>query len=391
MVSERQLDSFASFEDFRKAAKRRLPRFLYDYVEGGAGDEITLASNVHDLAAYCLTPLALRDVSNVTTDVTVLGTRLSMPVMLGPIGSLGLFWRKGEQEAIQAARRAGISACLSSFSMASPEEVCLSDVPGGSFQLYALKDRERMDSLLERLSSNGTKTLFVTVDTSVSGVRDRDARNGLRRLNRPGPKLVMDMLSHPRWLADMACSLPLQMFLARDWPDAGRNYFEQASFLAGQIDSSFDISALKWLRKTWQGTLVVKGILTPFDARMVADCGADGIVVSNHGGRQLDSVPSTIGALADIVETVGKEVEILVDGGFRRGTDTLKALTAGASAVLLGRTYVYALAAAGSAGLDRMLDSHRTELKAAMALSGMTSVSQCGIHGDGSIKLADEN
>lgn len=374
-------ERIANIDDYRRAAGRRLPRLLFDYLEGGASGEVTLAANLSDLRRIRLRPTVLRDVSSVSLACGFLGAHHSMPLMLGPIGSLGAFRAGGEAAAFRAARAAGIPACLSSFSVTAPE-MLLDRMPAeNAFQLYVLKDRGRTEALLDRVARAGFGTLVVTVDTAVSGVRERDVRNGLRRLSRPGPSIIADFLCHPLWLADMVRSRPLTMFLADGWPEAGRTYMEQAGFLAGQLDPSLTWHDLEWLRRRWPGKLVVKGVLTAEDARRSAGCGAQAVVVSNHGGRQLDGVCSTIGALPSIVEAVAGTVEILFDGGVRRGGDVAKALALGASACLLGRAYAYGLVAAGEAGVADVLRLLSDELQVTLALMGMSGISGLGAAG----------
>lgn len=277
-------------------------------------------------------PTSPGSVADRRLDADFLGARHALPLMLGPVGSLGLFRAGAESAAFRAARTACIPACMSSFAVIRPETLMPLLGPGAAFQLYVLKDRDRTEAILERVAACGAETLFVTVDTLVSGIRERDIRNGLRVLSRPGARMIADFLAHPIWLADMVRAYPIQMTLAEGWPEAGRSYLAQAAFLAGQIDPSFDESGLAWLRSRWRGRLVVKGILTATDALRCVDLGADGIVVSNHGGRQLDCVSSSIAALADIAPALAGRTEILFDGGIRRGGDVVKALALGASA-----------------------------------------------------------
>lgn len=370
----RRFDHLASWEDYRRRSRRRLPRLLFDYIEGGASAETTLAANRADFARLTLRPAVMRDVSTVDLRARLLGHDSAMPVMLGPVGSLGAFRRHGERAAFRAAAASGITACLSSFSIAPPEGL-LDPMPAGhGFQLYVLRDRGRTAALLDRVAAAGFKTLVVTVDTAVSGVRERDIRNGLRRLTRPGPALLADFATHPAWLLDMARAHPLTMFLARDWPEAGRGYMAQAAFLGGQIDASLGWSDLDWLRSHWSGRIVAKGVLTPEDAVQAVEGGASGIVVSNHGGRQLDGAISTIRALPAIARAVGDRTEVLLDGGIRRGGDVVKALALGASGCLLGRAYVHALVAGGEAGLTAWLATLKAEMTATLALMGVTSI-----------------
>ncbi len=370
-MNEARLARFASAGDFRLAARRRLPRILFDYLDGGAGGETTMAANVADLARIELVPRALRDVSVRSLEATFLGARHALPVMLGPVGSLGLFRAGGEAAAFRAAHEAGIPACLSAFAVTRPE-----GLPTGAdaFQLYVLRDRGRTEAILDRVAAAGFRTLFVTVDTAVSGIRERDLRNGLRRLARPDLRILADLARHPRWCAGMARDGLPTMMLAEGWPEAGRGYLVQAAFLASQIDPGFDRNGLEWLRARWPARLAVKGVMCAEDARIAVDCGADAVVVSNHGGRQLDGAGSTIRALPAVAEAVAGRAEVLFDGGIRRGSDVLKALMHGADACLLGRAYAYAVAAAGEAGLRTLFRLIAAELEAATALCGMTSM-----------------
>lgn len=366
----------AGTEDFRHAARRRLPQIFFDYIDGGASAETTLKANITDLGRLRLRPQVLRNVADRRLDADFLGARHALPLMLGPVGSLGLFRADGESSAFRAARTAGIPACMSSFAVTSPEILMPLLGPGAAFQLYVLKDRDRTEAILERVAACGVEILFVTVDTPVSGIRERDIRNGLRVLSRPNARMIADFLAHPFWLADMIRASPIQMTLAEGWPEAGRGYLAQAAFLAGQIDPSFDESGLAWLRSRWRGRLIVKGVLTAADALRCVDHGADGIVVSNHGGRQLDDVSSSIAALADIAPALAGRTEILFDGGIRRGSDVIKALALGASACLLGRAYVYGAAAYGETGVLGVLASLRAEMDTALALMGMKTIDE---------------
>ncbi|WP_347312840.1 alpha-hydroxy acid oxidase [Defluviimonas sp. SAOS-178_SWC] len=370
----RRRDNLLTAEDFRRAARRRLPRLFFDYIDGAAGDEITARRNADAFAEIALHPRALRDVSDRTLAARFLGSSFDLPLMLGPIGSLGMFRAGAETDAVRTAHRFGIPLCLSAFAMTAPEDMPEPPRPGDAWQLYVLKDRGRTGAIMDRIAEAGFDTLFVTVDTAVSGLRERDIRNGLRRITRPNAAMLADMALHPRWLLDFARIWPPQMGVARDWSGAGRSYLEQAAFLAGQIDPSFDGRGLDWLRARWKGRLVVKGILHPDDARLCLDAGADALVVSNHGGRQFDGAPATISALPAIAEAVAGRIGVLLDGGIRRGGDVVKALTLGADACLLGRAYAFALAAAGEAGLVALLGHFRAEIDTSTALLGKVSV-----------------
>jgi isopentenyl diphosphate isomerase/L-lactate dehydrogenase-like FMN-dependent dehydrogenase len=371
-----RLRRMAGVEDFRRAARRRLPRIFADYIEGGASGEVTLAANTADFDRILLRPRVLRDVSLRDLSATFLGARHALPLMLGPVGSLGLFRAGAEAAAFRAAAAAGIPACLSSFAVTRPEALAPVVGEAAAFQLYMLKDRDRTEAMLDRVARAGFGTLFVTVDTAVSGIRERDIRNGLRQMARPDLRMLADFARHPRWLADMARAHPFGMALAEGWAEAGRGYLAQAGFLAGQIDPALDGPALSWLRERWRGRLIVKGVQAPEDALECAGRGADGIVVSNHGGRQLDGVPSSIAVLAPIAQALAGRIEVLFDGGIRRGGDVAKALALGASACLLGRAYVWGAAAAGEAGVREVLAALAAELDATLALLGLRSLAE---------------
>lgn len=382
-----RLRRMAGVEDFRRATRRRLPRLFADYIEGGASGEVTLAANTADFDRIALRPRVLRDVSARDLSADFLGARHALPLMLGPVGSLGLFRAGAEAASFRAAAAAGIPACLSSFALTPPEALVPVLGDGAAFQLYVLKDRGRTAAILDRAAAAGYGSLFVTVDTAVSGTRERDIRNGLRRLSRPGPRMLADFATHPRWLADMARIHPVRMALAEDWPEAGRGYLAQAAFLAGQIDPALDLTGLVWLRDRWRGRLVVKGVQTPEDALQCVDCGGDGIVVSNHGGRQLDGVESSLRALGPVARSVAGRIEVLFDGGIRRGGDIARALALGASACLLGRAYVWGAADAGEAGVSAVLAALSAELDATLALLGLRSVAELRAAGPEVLRL----
>lgn len=377
-MHQSQLRRLASVEDFRRAARRRLPRIFADYVEGGASGEVTLAANTADFERIGFRPRVLRDVATRDLSTDFLGGHHALPLMLGPVGSLGLFRAGAETAAFRAAAAAGVPACLSSFAVTRPETLAPVLGEASAFQLYVLKDRGRTEAILDRIAASGFGSLFVTVDTAVSGIRERDIRNGLRQLSRPDLRMLADFASHPFWLADMARVHPAGMALAEGWPEAGRSYLAQSGFLAGQIDPALDWAALSWLRDRWKGRLVVKGIQTPEDALECAGRGVDGIVVSNHGGRQLDDVPSTIRALGPVVDAVGDQLEVLVDGGIRSGLDVVKALALGARACLIGRAWAWAVAGGGQAGVEHVLRTIRGEMEVAMSLTGAPTIDDLG-------------
>lgn len=373
-MREARLSRMASVADFHRAAQGRLPKMFFDYIEGGASGEVTLAENTADFDRMRFRPRVLRDVSGRDLSASFLGGVHALPLMLGPVGSLGLFRAGAEAASFSAASEAGVPACLSSFAITRPETLAPILDRSSGFQLYVLKDRDKTLEILDRVAAAGFGSLFLTVDTAVAGIRERDMRNGLRQLTTPDLGMMADFARHPRWLVDMLRIHPVCMGLADKWPQAGRGYLAQAAFLASQIDPALDWPMLRWLRAHWKGRLIVKGIQTPEDALQCAEHGVDGIVVSNHGGRQLDGTGSALAALGPIARAVGDTMDVLFDSGIRRGGDIAKALALGASACLLGRAYVYGVTAAGEKGVTAVLSRLRAELDVTLALIGLCSI-----------------
>lgn len=357
----------------RAQAQRRLPRILFDYLEGGALTETTLRANETDFAKLQLEQRVLAGPITPSLKTKMLGRPRSLPFMLGPVGLLGLYSGDGELKAARAAAKAGIPFCLSSFSIASVTRLTKQVESQPVFQLYMLKDRALSASMLEQAQAAGVETLFLTVDCAVTGIRERDIRNGFRSRTRLSPGLALRLLRKPRWC--------LSLLRHGKWKIealAGQKAFKggilaQAAALSSQIDPSINWDDLTWLRTQWKGKIILKGILHPEDAFWAQQVGMDGIIVSNHGGRQLDGAGSTISRLAEIV-AAAPELEILVDGGFRRGADILKAIALGASGVLLGRATAYALAAQGEAGVSAMIATLTKEMETAMVLMGCSDI-----------------
>lgn len=362
----------ACVEDLRALARRRLPRVLFDYIDGGAYAEVTLARNVADLAAVTLRQRVLRDMSRLSTETSVLGTTLAMPVILGPVGFSGMYARRGEVQAARAARGAGVPFTLSTVGICDVEEVTAGAGVAPWFQLYVTKDRGHVRALLERAAAAGSDVLVLTVDLPTPGARYHDVRSGMRSSGlRVEMAKMIDGLRHPGWLRDVYLGGRPHRFgsLAGALP-AGSSYAEAWHWIGANFDASVTWADLDFIRAHWHGRIVVKGILDLEDARIAADQAVDAIVVSNHGGRQLDSARSTISALPAIADAVGDRLPILFDGGIRSGLDVLKALSHGAQAVMLGRAWAWALAAGGTAGVTRMLEMLRDELRTAMVLTG---------------------
>lgn len=371
----------ASVMDYRELARRRLPRQLFDYIDGGAYAESTMGANVDDLRDIHLRQRILRDVSDIDLSVEVLGERLKLPVVLGPVGLAGMFARRGEVLAARAAEKAGARFCESTVSICSIEELKEATSTPFWFQLYVMRDRGYAEKLIGRARDAGCRVLVLTVDLPVVGARYRDTRNGMMDAISGGKKLIRawDILSHFRWIVDVAIrGKPLTFGNLEEAVPGARSPAGFKDWVDSQFDPSVTWNDLVWVRRHWPGKLVLKGILDVEDARRAADAGADAIVVSNHGGRQLDDVRSTASALPPIAETVGDRLEVLVDGGIRSGLDVVKMLSLGAKACLVGRAWTYAVAGGGEEGVAHMLRILQEEMTVAMALTGKCSISELG-------------
>ena len=369
----------ANTTDNRKLAKARLPRMMFDYFDGGAFSEQTLRENTGDFQKLHFRQRVMRDVSSASATARILGEDVSLPLVLAPVGLAGMLARRGEVQAARAAQKSGVPFCLSTVSICSLEEVAGATGSANWFQLYVLKDRGYSEALLNRAYKAGYSTLVFTVDLPKLGVRYRDVRNGMNGGLSPWGKIqkLSDLLSHPLWLWDVAIKgKPLTFGNLADAVPSGRNPEDFKAWVDQQFDASVTWKDLEWVRQHWPGKLVIKGIMDPADARSAVDVGADGIVVSNHGGRQLDGAPSTISALPAIVDAVSGKTEILFDGGVQSGQDVVRALCLGANSCLVGRAWAYALAAGGEAAVSRMLENFRYEVELTLALLGKNSVEQ---------------
>ena len=371
----------ASVTDYRELARRRLPRFLFDYIDGGSYSELTLRRNVTDLQDIALRQRVLRDVSVTDTSATVFGQKLSMPVILAPVGMAGLNARRGETQAVRAAQGRGVGFCLSTVSACAIAEVRAAARNPFWFQLYMMKDRGFVRDLVARAAAAGCTALVLTVDLPVSGSRYRDVRSGLSGAPGLEGKLrrASQMMTRPGWLLDVGLRGRPHTFGNLE-PLFGKRATLEDFFgwIADNFDASVSWAELEMLRREWKGPLIVKGILDAEDARQAARLGADGLIVSNHGGRQLDGVPSAARALPAIADAVGSDVTLLADGGVRSGLDVVRMLALGARGVLIGRPWVYALAARGQIGVEHVLDLMASEMRVALALTGCRTVSQVG-------------
>lgn len=367
-----------STEDYRIRAQRRLPNFLYQYIAGGANDEMTLAKNVSDFDQILLKQRVLRDVDNVATNTTLLGQSASMPVALAPVGMAGMFARRGETQAARAAFNCNIPFTASTVGICSVAEINAATPQPCWFQLYMLRDRDIILALLERAQQAGSTTLVFTVDLPTPGMRRADFRNGMLG---GGLKAKLSMLgqlaSRPAWAWDVGINGKPHVFgnLSAVVPNA-HNLEAYAQFIGEQFDRTVTWEDIAWLRSVWKGKILIKGIMECDDALRAVDCGADGIVVSNHGGRQLDGIASSVAKLPAVVQTVGGRTEIFLDGGIRSGIDVVKALALGANGVLLGRAWVYAMAALGQQGVEDLLTTFQKEISTAMTLMGVNRLDE---------------
>ena len=366
----------ASCEDFRRAARRRLPRFLFDYLDGGANRETTLGRNMRDLQEVALEQRVLRDVSRIDPSTTLFGTRQALPLILGPVGISGMCARRGEVQAAKAACDAGIPFTLSTVSICSVEEVARSCDAPIWFQLYVIRDRGFMRDMLARAKAANAAALVFTVDMPVPGVRHRDAHSGMS--GRFGPaRRILQAIGKPAWAWDVGLlGRPHSLGnLAKVL--AGRNGLgDYMGWLAANFDPAISWADLDWLRQAWDGPLIIKGILNAHDARSAVRLGANGIVVSNHGGRQLDGALSSARALPAIADAVGSELTVLADSGVRSGLDVIRLLALGARGVLLGRAWAFALAAGGERRVSQMLELFAQEIRIGMALTGVRTIGE---------------
>ena len=367
----------ATIGDYRELARRRLPRQLFDYIDGGAYEESTLRANVADLEAIKLRQRVMVDVETRTQATTVLGQPLSTPVILAPVGLGGMFAPRAEVQAIRAATAAGVPFVESTVSICGLDEVAGASSRPPWFQLYVMKDRSFAEGLLHKATDLDVPVVVLTVDLPVVGARFRDTRNamtgeasGLAKLRRG-----LDIASHPRWVKEVAVGgKPLVFGNLEEAVPGARTPAAFRRWVDHQFDPSVTWDDIAWVRQHWAGKVLVKGVLDVEDARRAADAGVDGLVVSNHGGRQLDAVPSTVAALPAIAEAVGDQLEVLVDGGVRSGLDVVKFLALGARACLIGRAWAWAVAARGEAGAAHVLEVIQSDIDVALGLTGTTDI-----------------
>ena len=365
-----------NIEDLRQAAKRRLPRVVFDYIDGGAEAEQTLRANTRAFGKVTLRPRCAVATPVCDLRATVIGTSLSMPLILAPVGSSRLMYPRGEEAAARAAGQAGIVYALSTLSGCSLEDVAAASEGPVWYQLYLVGGRDCALAGIERARAAGFSALVVTIDTAVAGLRERDLRNGAKELltGKLGPMLpfVNQLLTKPRWLAAFLADGGLMKFANVVIPGQGPMLYADVTTALEQAVVTWQ--DLRWIRDAWSGPIIIKGVHTGEDARRAVDAGADALVVSNHGGRQLDGVAPTLRMLPEVLAAVDDRTEVLLDGGIRRGSDIVKALCLGARAVMVGRAYAYGLGAAGEIGVARAIEILRTDLIRTLKLLGCASV-----------------
>lgn len=370
----------ASVSDLREMARRRLPNIFFEYIDGGSYAEVTLGRNVADMEAIALRQRVMRDMTKLDTSVETLGQTFKMPVGLAPVGMAGMYAHRGEVQASRAATAVGVPFCLSTVGVCSIEEVAATGTPPW-FQLYMLKDRGYMRELVARAKAAGSPVLVFTVDLPTPGARYRDTRSGFTGASplRAALTQLRDGITHPAWTWDLFVhGRPHTLGSVAGAVSDSRRVTDFLSWIGRNFDRSVTWKDIDWVREIWDGPIVIKGILDPADARDAVKAGAQGLIVSNHGGRQLDGVLSSVVALPRIVDSVGGDLEVYMDGGIRSGLDVLKAMALGAKACFVGRPWAWALGAGGEKQVARMLEIISAELAVAMVLTGCKSVRDAG-------------
>jgi L-lactate dehydrogenase (cytochrome) len=365
-----------NIDDLRSLARKRLPRAVFEFIDGGAFDEITLRANREDFLAMRLIPRVLTDIETRNQSVELFGKRYDTPIILAPTGLAGLLSRRGELAAVRAASRINVPYCLSTMATCSIEQIAAEVDTPNWFQLYVLRDRGLTKAFIERARDARCSALVLTVDTKVQGPRERDMRNGFTVPPRFSASTLLDFALHWRWLLDVGLGPKITFRNFAGTNVDATNAVTITQFIAGQYDLSVSWRDVEWFKSQWGGPLLLKGLLSPDDARQAVDTGVDGIIVSNHGGRQMDSAISAIAALPAMVDAVAGRVPLILDGGVRRGSDVIKAIALGATACMIGRAWLYGLAAGGESGVERALTILRDEIDVSMALLGCADISQ---------------
>ncbi|MEM7272388.1 MAG: alpha-hydroxy acid oxidase [Actinomycetota bacterium] len=373
----RRLSTAANVDDLRRLAKRRLPGGVFDYIDGGAEDEVTLDRNVAGYGRLEFKPRVLRDVSKIDTGTTLLGRPVPLPLVFAPTGFTRIADSQGELAVARAAARAGIPYGLSTMGTRSIEDVAaVSDGPKW-FQVYTWRDRGLVRELLERSAAAGYEAIQLTIDTAVLGRRERDVRRGYTLPPKIGLATIIDGMLHPAWTLDFLRNDPITFASVADDNPAGdgSSAVTLSEYINSQFDPALSWAEIDWLRSVWDGPIVLKGIQTVADAELAVEHGVEAIALSNHGGRQLDGAPSIIELVEPVAQRVGGQIDIIADGGARRGSDIVKAVALGATAVMVGRPYLYALGAAGERGVDHLIGLFIEGMTRTMALTGCQQVS----------------
>ncbi len=368
------MNTALNIDDLRLAARRHLPKTIFEFIDGGAQDEITLRRNRADFERHAFMTRVMTDVTTRDLSTTVLGTPTAFPVVMAPTGLAGLLRRRGELAASRAAAKAGVPYCLSTMATCTIEQIAEASPVDRWFQLYVLRDRGITKAMIERARASGCKALVLTVDTKLQGPRERDMRNGFTVPPKFTLGTMIDFARHWQWLLDVGLGPKVTFRNFEGTAVDNRNAVTITQFIAGQYDLAISWKVLAWFKSVWGGPVAVKGILSGEDARIAVDHGADAIIVSNHGGRQLDGAISAIRALPGVVDAVQGRAEVILDGGVRRGADVVKALALGARACMIGRAWLYGLACDGEDGVARSLEILRNEADLCMALLGRTTI-----------------
>ena len=367
-----------TIEDLRTAARRRLPRPLFDYIDGGAEDEVTMHANSAAFGRYRFRPRALVDVSRRDQSTTVLGIPVQSPLVLAPTGFTGMFWPRGEAVAARAAGRKGVIFTASTMSICPMEEIAEAATGPIWYQLYVWRDREIVRMLIERAKAAGYRALVVTVDTPVLGQRERDVRSGLVLPPRITVRNVLDTLRRPSWLRGFLTHPRPTFGNFVGMPGVEYDAISLAAFTTKQFSAAISWADVDWYRSLWPGPIALKGIMSAEDARLAVDRGVEAIIVSNHGGRQLDHAPAPIDVLPEIVDAVEGRAEVILDGGVRRGSDVVKAVALGARACMIGKAFNYGVAALGERGVELAIEILSKEIDRTLALIGRPSLGQLG-------------
>jgi len=373
------LRKVANVDDLRSLAKRRLPAGVFDYIDGGAEDEITLRKNVDAYRNISFKPRVLRDMTEVDSSTHLLGRPLAFPLVLAPTGFTRIAHSEGELAVVRAADRAGIPFTLSTMATRSIEE-CAAVAESDSrlwFQIYTWRDRSIVENLVKRAAEAGFEAVCLTVDTAVLGRRERDVRRGFTLPPEVGPGTILDGIKNPGWTWDFLRADPIRFANVEGITSLdGSTAVDLAEHMKSQFDPGLSWSDVDWLRSIWEGPILIKGIQTVEDALIAAEVGVEAIAISNHGGRQLDGAPAPFDLLPEVVEAIQGRLEIICDGGVRRGSDIVKAVSMGAQAVMAGRPYLYALGACGERGVDHVMDLLHEGVERTMALIGAASIDE---------------